>query len=250
MEKVDGNLVTNKKGTDSDAPIQESQTNESFGLDFGGKSDVVGIRAELLGGINMAILKSVSAHPNYTKKVKNGDDQIVERAVIDFTFTSLDKERETTFRFFDPTIDKNLKPVSPQKAQQTYDFIISRYKNIYAAYLGKFPDKVMFAGCKSVYDAFAAMSNSLSPNGTPVFMIEGKPIPVWLKVTFYGSNRQLPITQFIERVREGKPTRLEINPTYDIIEPTAPKENVNSVPGMMEPDMGDYPDPDFDSNVM
>jgi len=172
----------------------------------------------LKGGINVAFLKKVTYAPSYTTK----KDKTVEQAILDIEFHSLDKERATSFRMFDPT--SGSKPKTGKAVQTQIDFMRKRFNNMYICYFGRKPSDDIFTKCKTYADMLKVIANVLNTGGTdnsPIFTTDdGKFMPVHLKVTYFNTNQQLPINAFIEKVREDKETRLTVDPKWDQTEPT------------------------------
>jgi hypothetical protein len=161
-------------------------------------------------GIQKGLLVSVKG---YNKANKKGDKNY---DVLEFKYVSLDNIATYTKIEFAVEREKDIKNGVKGGKEKAMNI---RIKHIYEAYQSC-PTEGLGFGATSWLDYFQRIAKAFNENkaGQPIFKIEGKYIPVWLKFTYFNNDLGFPYSpNFIETIKEGKDTNLIIDFKFDQI---------------------------------
>lgn len=158
-------------------------------------------------GIQKGVLTDVIAYEKTSKK-----GQVFN--VLEFKFVDL--KNEATFEKIEFEVNSN-----DTKSTEKTKALNIRIKHIYEAFT-TFPKDGIGTTATNWIEYFKMIADAFNTNGkenTPIFKLEGKLIPIYLKFTYFNNILGLPYSpNFVEVIKEGKETNLTIDKRYDIIE--------------------------------
>lgn len=188
------------------------------GMGFGISSDLkANNKIPFKGGIQKGYLTSVKSYEKTSKKGEVYD-------VLEFSYTDLNNEATHE------TVEFAIKPDDAKFGDKMLA-LNKRIKHIYEAFK-PMPDG-LGNGAKSFSEFFGLVAKAFNENGkdgSPIFKMEDKFIPVFIKFTYYNNNLGTPYApNFIEVIKQGKETTLVIDKRYDSIEQIA---KTGGLPGL------------------
>lgn len=161
----------------------------------------------------IASLVNVVANPAY--ETKNG-----ERAVVMLIFRDKEGRQHNHIEWEQDVTDA--------KFSDKVSAMNIRLRHFFAETIGddKFPEDGIGVGAETFADYFNDVQTKFNEHKQDYNK------PIYYKMTYYNGNLNFPYSpNFIERVKEGKPCSLVVNPKYDKISNDSP--SIDSVMGGM-----------------